>query len=276
MAPSLVPARRPSSLSRLERRLRHGTHLVAPGSAAATGGPAGDRAPQCPCRDVGLRPSRPRRGSTDSLAGGHLPLGPGQRLDLHVLGAGGVPSSGVGFGGSHRHPPAGRASTSMRCRSGRPAPTSPASSTMTVDSVRPGQPSPSPRSAARGWCACGTRRVSPRIAGRRRRYYPTSGTASGQRLHLVRPFRLYDSRAADIMRSGTRPDDHLAHEQRHRLLAIGAAIVERSGVVGDRCRRPGRARSRLGSGRRGHADLLAKTTKASSRTVTSLSAAHCG
>jgi hypothetical protein len=204
----------------------------------------------------------------DSLTGGHLPLGPGQRLDLHVLGAGGVPSSGVG---SVALTVTARWPTSTTSLSVWPAgATRPVSSTMTVESGATRSGLAVSALGGKGLVSlrnsAGVTEVAVDVVG----YYPTASSASGQRLHLVRPFRLYDSRASGIMRSGTGRTITLPSSNGIASSRMGAAIVNVTALsasgVGDLVvHSPG---SGLGSA---VTLTYSKTTKATSRTVTSLS-----
>jgi hypothetical protein len=204
----------------------------------------------------------------DSLTGGHLPLGPGQRLDLHVLGAGGVPSSGVG---SVALTVTARWPTSTTSLSVWPAgATRPVSSTMTVESGATRSGLAVSALGGKGLVSlrnsAGVTEVAVDVVG----YYPTGSSASGQRLHLVRPFRLYDSRASGIMRSGTGRTITLPSSNGIASSRMGAAIVNVTALsasgVGDLVvHSPG---SGLGSA---VTLTYSKTTKATSRTVTSLS-----
>jgi hypothetical protein len=137
----------------------------------------------------------------DSRSSGHLPLGPAQRLDVPVLGVGGVPTSGVGSVALTVTAGWPTASTSLAVW---PAGASrPSAATMTV-------PAGSTRTAlavsavgGKGrvslWNSAGVTEVAVDVVG----YYPTA--AHGQQLHALRPFRLYDSRygGEGILKQGT-------------------------------------------------------------------------
>jgi N-acetylmuramoyl-L-alanine amidase/FlgD Ig-like domain len=204
----------------------------------------------------------------DSLTVGHLPLGPGQRMDLHVLGAGGVPSSGVG---SVALTVTARWPTSTTSLSVWPAgATSPASPTMTVESGTTRSALAVSALGGNGLVSlrnsAGVTEVAVDVVG----YYPIASSASGQRLHLVRPFRLYDSRASGIMRSGTGRTITLPTSSGIASSRMGAAIVNVTALsatgAGDLVvHSPG---SGLGAA---VTLTYSKATNASSRTITSLS-----
>jgi hypothetical protein len=100
-------------------------------------------------------------------------------------------------------------------------------------------------------------------------YYPSPSSASGQRLHMVRPYRLYDSRESGLMRSGTGRTITLRSYHGIAPSRMGAAVVN---VTALSASGPGDlVVHRPGSGL-GDAVTLTypKTTKTSSRAVTSL------
>ena len=164
----------------------------------------------------------------DSLTGGRLPLGPAQRLDVPVLGAGGVPASGVG---SVALTVTARPTSTTSLSVWPAGATKPLSSTMTV-------PSGTTRTAlavsALGgnglvslWNSAGVAEVAVDVVG----YFPTpnpsTGAVVGQTLHAVRPFRLYDSRkpGVGIVRSGTGRSIRLPTIAGVASSRMGAAIV---------------------------------------------------
>jgi hypothetical protein len=169
----------------------------------------------------------------DSLTDGRLPLGPGQRLDVPVLGAGGVPASGVG---SVALTVTARPTTTTSLSVWPAGAPQPSSSTLTV-------PSGTTRTAlavsALGgnglvslWNSAGVSDVAVDVVG----YYPTpdptSGAVVGQTLHTVRPFRLYDSRkgGVGIVRSGTGRSIKLPSIAGVASSRMGAAIVNVTAV----------------------------------------------
>ena len=164
----------------------------------------------------------------DSLTDGRLPLGPAQRLDVRVLGAGGVPASGVGSVAlTVTARPTSTTSLSV-WPAGEPKPSS---STMTVPS---GTTRTALAVAALGgnglvslWNSAGVAEVAVDVVG----YYPTpnpsTGAVGGQTLHTVRPFRLYDSRTGGVglVRSGTGRSIKLPTIAGVASSRMGAAIV---------------------------------------------------
>ena len=202
----------------------------------------------------------------DSLTGGRLPLGPGQRLDLDVLGAGGVPTSGVG---SVALTVTARWPTSTTWLAVWPAGAPKPASTMTVAagttrsalavSAVGGNGLVSLRNSA------GVTEVAVDVVG----YYPTAA-ASGQTLHMVRPFRLYDSRVSDGIlrgdtgRSITLPSYHGIASSRMGAAILNVTALSASGAGDVVVHRPGS----------GLSDAVTltypKTTKVASRAVTAL------
>jgi N-acetylmuramoyl-L-alanine amidase len=182
------------------RTWRHPVTLLPPGTAPAT-------APAVPLPGVsGFLPLNPRR-IYDSLTDGRLPLGPAGRLDIPVLGAGGVPTTGVGSVALSITASRPTSTTSLSvwpagaAKPALPVLTVPANYTRTALAV----------SALGGnglvslWNAAGVTEVAVDVVG----YYPTAdpstGAVQGQLLHAVRPFRLYDSRTSGggMLRKGT-------------------------------------------------------------------------
>jgi N-acetylmuramoyl-L-alanine amidase len=169
----------------------------------------------------------------DSLTDGRFPLGPGQRLDLPVLGVGGVPPTGVG---SVALTVTARPTTTTALSVWPAGAVKPAASTMTV-------PAGTSRTAlavsALGgnglvslWNSAGVSEVAVDVVG----YYPTpdpsTGAVVGQTLHAVRPFRLYDSRkgGVGIMRKGTGRTIKLPAISGVASSRMGAAIVNVTAV----------------------------------------------
>jgi hypothetical protein len=223
------------------RTWRHPVTLLPPFTAPAT-------APAVPLPGAaGFVPVNPTR-IYDSLADGRLPLGPAQRLDVPVLGAGGVPTDGAG-------------SVALTVTASRPTSTTalsvwpagaakPSSSTMTV-------PAGTTRTALAVSALGGNGLVSIRnsvgvtevavdVVG----YYPTpdpsTGAARGQLLHTVRPFRLYDSRTsgAGMLRRGQGRTIRLptiagVSSSRMRAAVVNVTTVSPTGSGGLVVHRPG-------------------------------------
>jgi hypothetical protein len=102
-------------------------------------------------------------------------------------------------------------------------------------------------------------------------YYPTAGSAGGQLLHMVRPFRLYDSRVSGgIVRSGTGRTVTLPSSSGVASSRMGAAIVNVTAVSAT-----GAGDLVVHSPGSGLGDAVtltySRTTMTSSRTVTALS-----
>ncbi|MDQ1627677.1 MAG: hypothetical protein QOI54_1421 [Actinomycetota bacterium] len=127
---------------------------------------------------------------------GRLPMGPGERLDLPVAGRGGVPSGGVG-------------AVALTVTASRPS----ASTYLSVWPAGASKPTASTLNVSAGGTKAaltmtalggnglvslynntGTTEVAVDVVG----YYPSAraadGTVTGQTLHAVSPFRLFDSR----------------------------------------------------------------------------------
>jgi N-acetylmuramoyl-L-alanine amidase len=216
----------------------------------------------------GLVPLDPTR-IYDSRTGGRLPLGPNQRLDVHVLGVGGVPSSGVG-------------SVALTVTAGWPTSTTslsvwpagasrPSLPTMTAPS---GQTSSGLAVTPVGgdglvsvWNSAGVTEVAVDVVG----YYPTPGASGRETLHAVKPFRLYDSRTggAGIMRDGTGrtitlPTMGGVSSSRMRAAILNVTAIDESGTGNLVVHQPG-------SGLSDAVSLSYSRSKVSTRVVTALS-----
>jgi hypothetical protein len=156
--------------------------------AAGTSPPAADQVP-LPAESgyVAINPSR----LYDSRGGARLPLGPNARLDLRVVGVGGVPSSGVAAVALNVTATCPSNSTYVTVwAAGRPRPNASSlnvaagatQAAFTVSAVG-GDGKVSIANAA------GSTDVIVDVVG----YYPAA-TTSGSRYHPGQPFRLFDSR----------------------------------------------------------------------------------
>jgi hypothetical protein len=169
----------------------------------------------------------------DSRTDGRLPLGPGQRLDLPVLGAGGVPATGVG---SVALTVTARPTTTTALSvwpAGAPKPSSPVLTapsgkirTALAVSALGGNGLVSVLNSA------GVADVAVDVVGYYPSANPTTGAAVGQTLHAVRPFRLYDSRkgGVGIVRSGTGRTIKLPTLGGLASARMGAAVVNVTAV----------------------------------------------
>jgi hypothetical protein len=200
---------------------RHTVTLLPPQAALQT-------APAVPLpAAAGFVPLDPTR-VYDSRTDGRLPLGPAQRLDVPVLGAGGVPASGVG---SVALTVTARATTPTSLSVWPAGAAQPLTSTLTVPSNRTRTALAVSALGGNGlvslWNSAGVTEVAVDVVG----YYPTpdpgTGAVVGQTLHMVQPLRLYDSRKAGvgIVRRGTGRNISLPRIAGHASSGMRAAIV---------------------------------------------------
>jgi hypothetical protein len=164
----------------------------------------------------------------DSRTAGLLPFGPAQRLDLSVLGAGGVPASGVG---SVALTVTARSTTATSLSVWPAGGPKPSSSTLTVPATTTRTALAVSALGGNGLVSvlnsAGVAEVAVDVVG----YYPTpaaaTGAVVGQTLHMVRPLRLYDSRrgGVGIVRSGTGRTIRLPTLSGIASSRMGAAVV---------------------------------------------------
>ncbi|MGZ4637522.1 MAG: N-acetylmuramoyl-L-alanine amidase, partial [Actinomycetes bacterium] len=147
---------------------------------------------------VPLDPSR----IYDTRTNGRLPLGPGQRVDLAVAGLGGVPTTGVGA--VALTVTASRPSTNTYLSVWPAGGRRPTSSALNVTAGTTRSASVVSALGGNGLVSLsntsGTTELAVDVVG----YFPAPATPSGQTLHLVTPFRLFDSRKdpAGALQSG--------------------------------------------------------------------------
>ncbi len=247
-----------SSSTGSARTWNHRVALLPPTSQPATAPAAG--LPGI----AGFVPLEPAR-IYDSLTGGNLPLGPAQRLDVKALGAGGVPASGVGSVALTVTASWPTSTTSLKVWPAGAA--RPSSSAMTVEAGTTRSALAISAVGGKGlvslWNSAGVTEVAVDVVG----YYPTAG---GQKLHMLRPYRLYDSRTTDGIigdgtgRTVTLPSRHGVVSSRMGAAIVNVTALSASGAGDVIVHSPG-------SGLTVATTLaFSKTTKVSSRTITAL------